>query len=225
MRPQPQPQPQPQVLVPPDVQFASARGAGIIFTDGSVILCGWEPRKRRGRGGIYGIGGKTEAGDHGDYRLTAAREMLEELFGLHSPVPYQLVLAIAALPVVHTEIIDSYVIIQHSFATLGLIMGLVRKETVSVPLYPRGAPQTLEALLLERQWQDSTEFAQLCILPVVSTRLHISSELVDDIRRLAKQRTPLENGQQLQPSGTTSSASTDSPCSIDSATAAACTND
>jgi len=196
----------------------------MIFTNGSVILCGWEPQKRRGRmrGGLYGIGGKMEPGDRGDYRLTAAREVLEELFGLGPTVPTSLIQAVAALRAERVEMVDRYVIIHHGFTALRTIMRLVRRS----PLYPRGMPQNLEGLLLERRCDGTrVEMAQLCLLPVVPVRLHISNELVDDIVRLAaKHRAPLENGQQqLQPTGTPASAAGSSR-SIGSAAATACSH-
>lgn len=204
------------VLSVPEARYSVARGAGIIFTDGSVILCGWEPRKRRGAGGLYGIGGKVEPGDGGDYRLTAAREMLEELFAI---VPsMELMMAVAAIPAAHTEIVDRYVMIHHRFGPGGLteILRLVRAAGVRSPLYPRGIPRSLEGLLLERRATPTGEheMRQLCLLPVVSRRPHISSDLADDIERLArirKDRTPLENGQQQLNAGAATAAGTGTP--------------
>lgn len=183
----------------------------MIFTDGSVILCGWEPRKRRGAGGLYGIGGKVEPGDRGDYRMTAARETLEELFGT-APTP-ALTMAVAAIPSARTEMIGSYVMIHHGFGPGGLteLLRLVRAAGLRSPLYPRGIPRSLEGLLLERRAGAPAEMAQLCLLPVVSRRLRISDDLMDDIRRLApgrKDSAPLENGQQQLNPGTPAGAGT-----------------
>jgi hypothetical protein len=201
----------------------------MIFTDGSVILCGWEPRKRRGGGGLYGIGGKVEPTDRGDYRLTAAREMLEELFGIMPTAG--LIAMVAALPPRRTEMVESYVMIHHALGPGGLpeILRLVRAAGVRSPLYPRGIPRSLEGLLLERQIGGGgggvlPEMAQLCLLPVVPSRPHISGDLTADIERLArlrKDRAPVENGQQQLNIGPTPATGTGAPRTIGPAAAPA----
>ena len=184
----------------------------MIFTDGSVILCGWEPRKRRGAGGLYGIGGKVEPGDGGDYRITAARETLEELLGIAPSVA--LIEAVAAIPAAHTEMVGGYVMIHHGFGPGGLteILRLVRAAGVRSPLYPRDVPRNLEGLLLERRTVGAhAEMAQLGLLPVVTVYPHISGDLAGDIERLAriqKDRAPLENGQQQLNTGTSTATGT-----------------
>jgi hypothetical protein len=156
----------------------------MIFTDGSVVLCGWEPRKRKP--GLYGIGGKAERSvDRGDYRLTAAREVLEELFG--TPPTAHLVDTVAATLCGGTEratMVDGdYVMIRQDFAGLWRLLALTRAGGMRSPLYAR-MPRTLEELLFARQSAAATEMAQLCLLPIVQKAPRISGDLCDDIERI-----------------------------------------
>lgn len=170
-------------LSPPDVRFAAYKGAGMIFTDGSVVLCGWEPRKRKP--GLYGIGGKAERPiDRGDYRLTAAREVLEELFGT-PPIERTVDTVAAALcaDVARAELVDGYVMIRQDFRGLQRLLVLVRASGARSPLYAR-MPRTLEELLFARQSAVATEMAQLCLLPVAARTPRISGDLGDDIERI-----------------------------------------
>lgn len=157
----------------------------MIFTDGSVVLCGWEPRKRRP--GLYGIGGKAEDEiDRRDYRQTAAREVLEELYG--AVPPGALVDRIAVTfcgDVGRTTMVGDYAMIRCSFLDLRRILGMVAGERRFVsPLYPTRLPRTLEELLFARKSGAATEMAQLCLLPVTQQVPRISSDLGGDIIRL-----------------------------------------
>jgi hypothetical protein len=171
-------------LAPPDPRFAAYKGAGMIFTDGSVVLCGWEPRKRRP--GLYGIGGKAEnAVDQRDYRITAAREVLEELYG--APPPGRLVDTVAATLCVDasgTEMVDGYVMIRRDFRGLQRLLRLVAASGFRSPLYVARMPRTLEELVFSRHSAAATEMAQLCLLPVAARAPRISGDLGDDIERI-----------------------------------------
>lgn len=177
----------PPVLEPANPYFSRYFGAGFVFTDNQLILCGWEPGKQQP--GLYGLGGKAEPADGGDYRITAARETLEELFAIHPSRP--LLLRVAAVKPVREEFISGYVMIYHSFTTLQQIIRLVRTPS---PFYPRN-PITIEELIFKRFTTGKAEVAQLCLLPVTRLPVLVSTDLADDIRRLSKQRSPIENGQ------------------------------
>jgi len=171
-------------LAPPDPRFAAYKGAGMIFTDGSVVLCGWEPRKRRP--GLYGIGGKAEnTVDRRDYRVTAAREVLEELYG--APPPARLVDTVAATLCgdgERAEMVDGYVMIRQDFRGLRRLLGLVAASGFRSPLYGVRAPRTLEELVFARKSAAATEMAQLCLLPVAARAPRISGDLGEDIERI-----------------------------------------
>jgi hypothetical protein len=170
---------------PPDARFAAYKGAGMIFTDGSVVLCGWEPRKRRP--GLYGIGGKAEdAVDRRDYRQTAAREVLEELFGaVPSARLVEMVAAALCSDARRATLVDGYVMIRCSFQDdLRLLLRLAAAARLKSPLYPTRMPRNLEELLFDRRPGMSTEMAQLCLLPVTQQVPRISYDLGGDIIRL-----------------------------------------
>ena len=60
-----------------DLEFSEYESAGIIFTDNKHILAGYQKTR------FSGIGGhKEELFDNNDAKITAIREMLEELFGI-----------------------------------------------------------------------------------------------------------------------------------------------
>jgi hypothetical protein len=164
----------------------------MIFTDGSVVLCGWEPRKRKP--GLYGIGGKAENSvDHRDYRHTAAREVLEELFGV---VPATTLVEAVAREfcgdVDRTSMVDGYVIIRCSFRDLQQLLRRVAAARLKSPMYPERVPRSLEELLFARHSVAATEMAQLCLLPVAQRMPRISSDLGDDIIRIWAADHPLE---------------------------------
>lgn len=180
------------VVTPPDPRFAAYKGAGMIFTDGSVVLCGWEPRKRKP--GLYGIGGKAEnAVDRRDYRQTAAREVLEELFGV---VPSAALVEAVAREFCgdagRASMVGGYVMIRCSFRDLQRLLRRVAAVRMKSPLYPVRMPRTLEELLLARHSAGSSEMAQLCLLPVAQQVPRISSDLGGDIVRLWAADHPLE---------------------------------
>lgn len=159
----------------------------MIFTDGSVVLCGWEPRKRRP--GLYGIGGKAEdAADGRDYRLTAVRETIEELYGA-TPSARLVETVAAALcgDAGRATMVDGdYLMIRCSFRDLQRLLGLVAaaRPAVFSPLYPTRLPRSLEELLFARCSAVATEVAQLCLLPVAQQVPRISNDLGGDIIRL-----------------------------------------
>jgi hypothetical protein len=185
-------------LAPPDPRFAAYNGAGMLFTDGSVVLCGWEPRKRRP--GLYGIGGKAERlVDRGDYRVTAAREVLEELFGAPPTEPLvDKVAATLCVDVARTELVDyDYVVIRQDFGGLRRLLELVRASGARSPLYAR-IPRTLDELLFARQSAAASEMAQLCLLPVTARAPRISADLCDDIERIWTADHPSSIGHEKQ---------------------------
>jgi hypothetical protein len=173
-------------MPPPDARFAAYAGAGMIFTDGSVVLCGWEPRKRRP--GLYGIGGKAEnLVDHRDYRRTAAREVLEELYGaVPSATLVDRVAATFCSDGANATMVGDYVMVRCSFADLHRLLRVVAaaRPTLKSPLYPTRLPRSLEELLFTRRSSVAAEMAQLCLLPVTQQVPRISSDLGGDIIRL-----------------------------------------
>ena len=163
-------------------RFTTYRGAGMIFDNGRTILCGYEPGKRKPA--LYGIGGKREEGD-ANYRETAAREVLEELFGLHR-VPREILHRLLVTPPRSEEIVHGYVMLRYGFDDLVLMMLTLRDQQ---SLYYRAMPTTVSDLVLARGRVPNAEISHLCLLPMVSPAPRVSSDLAEDIHRLLSART------------------------------------
>lgn len=164
--------------VSPDFdEFRTYRGAGIVFTNGSLILCGYEPNKRQPA--IYGIGGKRESSDP-TYRHTAFREAVEELLGIQR-IPERIWTKLLARAPHRNNMIDGYIMLYYSFADLEYFLKAMRG--LSTPFYTR-MPRTLAELLVDRVSSASTEMTHLCIIPVVSPTPSISRDLAGDIERI-----------------------------------------
>lgn len=166
---------------PIPVKFTTYRGAGMIFDNGRTILCGWEPGKRYPA--LYGIGGKRETTD-ADYRHTAAREMLEELFGIHHPPRTILQRILLASPREET-IVHGYVMLRYGFDDLVMMLLTLRDQ--QSPYY-RTMPQTVSDLVLARRCIVTVEMSHLCLLPMVTPAPRVSKDLADDIFRLLSVR-------------------------------------
>jgi hypothetical protein len=157
--------------------FTTYRGAGMIFDNGRMILCGFEPGKRHPA--LYGIGGKREATD-ANYRETAAREVLEELFGLVAP-PRAIQQRILMIPPREEVIVHGYVMLRYSFDDLMMMLLTLRDQ--QSPFY-RTMPQTVSELVLGRGHVPQAELSHLCLLPMVTPAPKVSKDLADDILRL-----------------------------------------
>ena len=177
------------------------RGAGMIFDNGHTILCGYEPSKSIGCGrygqssaacqaepgkripALYAIGGKREATD-ANYRETASRETIEELFGIQNPSREILQRILLFAP--HEEmIVNGYIMLRYGFGDLVAMMLTLRDQRS--PFY-RTMPTTVSDLVLGRRDVTGSEMSHLCLLPMVSPALSVSSDLADDIRRLHLER-------------------------------------
>jgi hypothetical protein len=151
----------------------------MIFENGRVILCGYEPGKRQPA--LYGIGGKREAGD-ANYRETAAREVLEELFGFQK-ISREILHRVLVVPPRSEDIIDGYVMIRYGFDDLTAMILSVRN--LQSPYY-RTMPFTVSELVLKRIAPRTAriETSHLCLLPMISPAPKVSADLAADIHRL-----------------------------------------
>lgn len=161
--------------------FTTYRGAGMIFDNGRTILCGFEPDKRHPA--LYGIGGKREASD-ADYRETAAREVLEELFGIHR-APRAVLQQILLTPPREETIVHGYVMLRYGFDDLIMMLLMLRDQ--QSPYY-RTMPLTVSDLVLARGRVPGAEMSHLCLLPMVIPAPKVSKDLADDILRLLTAR-------------------------------------
>jgi len=144
----------------------SYKGAGMVFTDGKLILAGYQPLKSKPF--ISGFGGSKMDSDV-DYFQTATRETLEELFDLRS-VPDRLMSQIRSIfqtsKVYKT---NGYVFLKYDFSELKLLIGIVNAFGLKSRLYDT-MPKNLSELMLNRKiiGDEKTEITHLCLLPLVN---------------------------------------------------------
>lgn len=138
------------------------KAAGVVFTDGRLILAGYQPLKKKPF--ISGLGGSKEPGE--SYKDTALREMVEELFEFKT-VPPELIAELKAKcqpsRILHSA---TYVRLVYTFEDLESILKIINSYTPRSPLYVT-FPLTLMDLLFDRKVKGKAELSHLCLLPVV----------------------------------------------------------
>ena len=149
--------------------------AGTIFTDGKLLLAGYQPKKTIPC--ISGIGGKREGEEL--YMTTAIRETIEELFGIVD-IPSNLIEEIN-LKIIPQSIEQNggYIIAIYSFIDLIQILNIVSSYSLPTLLY-EVLPISLHELLFNRKHICEAEISHLVLLPVVS-QLTIDVDLLQDI--------------------------------------------
>lgn len=164
-------------------EYRTWTGAGLVFTNGDLILCGYEPHKKIPA--IYGIGGKRESTDT-TYYHTAFREAFEEILGVGPPVSLVGALVGATRPQKTVKVGGGYIMIQYTFADLVRFLEIMRSAGVRTLFYTK-APRTVEDLIMRRLCRVSTEMTHLCVLPVVQPAPTVSRDLASDIEGIARQ--------------------------------------
>ena len=140
----------------------SYKAAGVVFTDGQLILAGYQPLKATPF--ISGIGGSKDEGE--TYKETALREMVEELF--ETSVPPALLAELKKCASHSPRKVlrsHSYVRLVYTFEDLVDMLAVMKKHIKS-PLYAT-FPLTLMELLFQRRDKGKSEISHLCLLPVV----------------------------------------------------------
>ncbi len=154
--------------------------AGCIFTDGNLILAGYQPTKLAPI--ISGLGGKRE----GDEFLeeTAIRETVEELFEIKT-LPSGLVQRIER-DCVPRKILQNgaYGIIVYNFKDLDKILRICSSYKIVSPLYTK-FPRTLDQLLFGRLQGSLAEVTHLALLPFVSEQV-IDPSFIEDMQILLR---------------------------------------
>jgi hypothetical protein len=144
---------------PPSKIFVSA---GCIFTNETHILAGYQPNKKTPY--ISGFGGKR-IGDE-DFRVTAIRETLEELFDM-TDIPMDLINHINdKITPINILINGSHINLVMSFNHIINIMSYLREYNAHTYIYPNGIPTSIPELLFEREAKVTSEIKHLCILPI-----------------------------------------------------------
>ena len=155
--------------------FDNYTSAGIVFTDGKLILAGYQPYKMY----ISGIGGSKKP--HETYTQTALREMLEELFEIDTipgPLISDIVNTVKPQKVLQNK---QYVMLVYTFTDLDRIFELLSKYELSSRAYDT-IPTTLIELLFSRKFREKNEISHLCLLPLV--RSSIDKDLLEDMKLL-----------------------------------------
>jgi hypothetical protein len=154
--------------------------AGIMFTNGSLVLSGYSEHKSV----ITGIGGKS-INNELPYE-TAMRETIEELFEFHD-IPSELLSElnsnISFSNLISTKNYSMFIL---SFNDLKLIIRIVNKykEILTSKVYDI-IPSNIEELLFLRKADNRSEFKHLCLLPM-EQNLDIDTFFLKDIIRYLK---------------------------------------
>jgi len=156
-------------------------GAGVLFTNGTHVLAGYQPKKESPC--ISGIGGKRELRDT-SYIYTGLREFLEEIFDLPDTLHASCIELIQE-HITPSRIVELgvYINIVYTFENLETILTILTKNNTHSPLYDT-FPQTMNDLLYKRKIGDQ-EITHLAILPRISNHgdcPFVGRELIKDMR-------------------------------------------
>ena len=161
--------------------------AGVLFTNGTHVLGGYQPKKDSPC--ISGIGGKRELRDT-SFLYTGLREFLEEIFaieplaGVGGPNPSYIELIQEHVTPLRIVELGGYINIVYSFTDLETILTLLNANSATSRLYDT-FPLTLNDLIFTRKISDDQEITHLAILPRVSTHSDgpfVGREFIKDMR-------------------------------------------
>ena len=158
--------------------------AGSVFTDGKLILAGYQPRKRKPF--ISGIGGKKEVGE--TYMQTAIRETVEELFEfktISAALIEEIKQTVKPQRVLQN---DNYVFGVYTFADLEAMLKIISRYELKTELYDI-FPLSLMDLVFKRKLISKPEISHLCILPLVKhtkSNPFVNAYFVEDMPILMK---------------------------------------
>ena len=154
--------------------------AGVLFTNGSHVLGGYQPKKESPC--ISGIGGKRELRDTSCI-YTALREFIEEIFAIEPSPSYIELIQEHVTPLRIVEL-GGYINCVYSFTDLEKILGLLSTKGIASPLYT-SFPMTLSDLMFTRKDTEDQEITHLAILPRISTHgdgPFVGREFVKDMK-------------------------------------------
>lgn len=157
--------------------------AGCAFTDGKLILAGYQPNKPQPF--ISGIGGMKEEGE--GPLDTALRETLEELFEIQETSPYISELKATLNP---SKVIQNktYILLAFTFEDLDAILRILKSRGATSKMYST-FPETLFELLFDRKIleDEKHEISHLALLPLVRHEHQnpfVSSDFLEDMAAL-----------------------------------------
>jgi hypothetical protein len=151
--------------------------AGILFTDGTFVLAGYNQHKSA----ITGIGGKAKNGER--LKQTALRETIEELFELEE-IPESLTRLLNVVLTFDKMITrDGYSVFIMNFDHLNLIFTtLTMVHNLKSKVYSV-MPSSLTELIMTRKPDPDVEFSHLLLLPY-ENGITVDKSLVEDIIHL-----------------------------------------
>lgn len=137
-------------------------GAGCIFTDGTMVLAGYQPKK--GNKLISGFGGSRKAGEN--YFETAMREVLEELLEIK---PNEQLLNALNIEFQPSRVIinGTYIVLQYSLNDIGTLLDIVARFYSHSPIYS-DMPMTLIEIIFKRKYLKGMEVPNIILLPLVN---------------------------------------------------------
>jgi len=155
--------------------------AGVLFTNGTHILGGYQPKKEFPC--ISGIGGKRELRDT-SFLFTAMRECLEELFAIPDNLSQYIELIQENVTPLRVVDLGGYINSIYSFIDLERMMDILHGAGVVSPLYPV-FPRTLNELVYTRRVSEDQEITHLAILPSIPSHgdyPFVSREFIKDMK-------------------------------------------
>lgn len=137
-------------------------GAGCLFTDGSLVLAGYQPKK--GIRLISGFGGSRKTGEN--YFETAMREVLEELLEIK---PNEQLLASLNQEFQPSRVIINgpYIVLQYTLNDIGTLLDIVARFYSHSPIYS-DMPFTLIELIFKRKFMKGMEVPNIILLPLIN---------------------------------------------------------
>lgn len=156
--------------------------AGSFFTDGKLVLCGYQQNKKVFN--ISGFGGKKELRDK-SYIETAIRETIEELLNM---VPDKETINNVNMNIIHKNVFiqDEYCMLTYTFDDLETILQILSKYHVKSNLYDN-FPMTISELIFNRKIDPKLEISHLCLLPLKENIL-IDNDFIKDINYFLAQK-------------------------------------
>jgi len=134
--------------------------AGCLFTDGTHVMAGYQPK--RGTKLISGFGGGRKTGE--SYFDTAMREVLEELLEIK---PSETLLDALNLQFQPSKVLinGSYIILQYSLSDIDTLLDIVSRHYSHSPIYSE-MPFGLSDLIFKRKFLKGMEVQSILILPL-----------------------------------------------------------
>ena len=151
------------------------KGAGVLFTNGTHVLAGYQPNKKKPC--ITGIGGSREP--YEIFLHTALREAVEELLHVKE-VPSQLIFNLSdSLNPLSVFSNKDYATVVYTFEQLETFLIILKENGITTDLY-KDFPLNLEELVFKRKNNKEAEIKQFAVLPLECSQ--ISKEFLKDLQ-------------------------------------------